>query len=104
MSDVIFQARFGYVDELVRIIKSKYVADDSTMLQLVSIYGEPIAVATTCLEHAKPAPGNVFIKNWSENLGLLKVLQKAGVLGPVIREVSSGFVKVQECQLLMEDD
>lgn len=100
----ILQARFGYVNEPVYIVKKKYRADNSTMLVLNSMSGQVVAVATVCLEYDTPAEGNVFIKDYSENLGMLAMLQKAGIVGPVIREVESGFVKVPECKLLMEDN
>ena len=65
--------------------------------------GQRLAVATVALEEL-PGEGNVFIKDWSENEGILKALQDANVIGPVIRSVRTGFVTVQEVKLLVGEE
>lgn len=83
------------------VIKKTTYSNGSTALLLKSLAGEPLAVATVALE-VLPDDGNVFIKNWSENSGILESLQDAGIIGPVIREVPTGFVAAQEVKLLAE--
>ena len=50
----------------------------------------------------RPAEGNVFIKDWSENEGTLAALQAAGIIGAPVREVKAGFAIAYECPLLVE--
>jgi hypothetical protein len=57
--------------------------------------------ATVALEQL-PAEGHVFIKDWSENSGMLASLQAAGVIGDVVRVIPTGFVVAHEVPLLME--
>jgi hypothetical protein len=87
-----------YIKGEVVIRKSTY-PNGSTALLLDSTNGEPLAVATVALD-VLPDDGNVFIKSWSENEGLLDSLQRAGVVGPVIRSVPTGFVSAQEVKVL----
>lgn len=47
-----------------------------------------------------PAPGHVFIKDWEENEGVRVALEAAGVIGPAVREIPSGFVTVTEHKIL----
>lgn len=87
-----------YVNEEVIIRKASY-SNGTTALILMGETGERLAVATVALD-VLPGEGNVFVKNYSENEGILESLQKAGVVGPVIRDVPTGFVTVQEVKLL----
>lgn len=66
--------------------------------------GERLFIATICLASydEKPSEGNVFIKDYSENEGVLNALQKAGIVGDVIRSIPAGYVTVYECKLLVE--
>jgi|688.fasta_scaffold963504_1 hypothetical protein len=82
------------------VIKRATYPNGSTALLLESTTGESLAVATVALD-VLPDDGNVFIKSWSENEGLLDSLQRAGVVGPVIRSVPTGFVSAQEVKVLV---
>lgn len=88
-----------YISGEVTIQAATY-RDGSTALILLDREGEQLGVATVALDE-KPARGNVFIKDWSENSGLLAALQRAGVVGPVVREVPTGFVTAYEAPLLI---
>lgn len=59
---------------------------------------KPMFRATVCLNE-KPAPGHVFIKDWSENEGVLQALVGAGVIEPPIRSIPTGYVEAFECKL-----
>lgn len=80
--------------------------DGSTALMVYTEDGEPICKATVCMSDSgeKPADGNVFIKDWAENEGVMASLQAAGVIGEVIRSVPAGFCEAQECPLLIDVD
>jgi hypothetical protein len=79
----------------------KQYSNNRTAITLEDADGEPIATATVNLPDEPLEKDEVFIKNWSENEGMLDVLITAGIIGPVIEEVPTGFVKAQKCKLLI---
>lgn len=74
-------------------------ADGSLALEVWSSDHERQLRATVCIQGANVAHGCVLIKDWSENEGILAALQKAGVIEPPERAVSSHFVQAHECRL-----
>lgn len=81
------------------VIRAATYPNGSTALLLLDTDGEQLGVATLALDEL-PGDGNVFIKDWSENSGLLAALQRAGIVGPVIRDIPTGFVTVYEVELI----
>ena len=65
---------------------------------------DPIGVATVNLVGNTPAEGCVWIKNWSENEGVLASLTRAGVIEPTGRTAHTGYVMAHEARLLIDDD
>ena len=62
--------------------------------------GDPIATATVNIPD-EPLPDNhVFIKNWSENEGILDSLVEADYVKPTGRTVNTGYVTAIEAELL----
>jgi len=63
---------------------------------------EPIATATVNLEgQAPPAPnGHVFIKDWSENEGMLEALVTAGIVEDTGNTATTGFVEANLCRYI----
>lgn len=55
---------------------------------------EPVATATVNLPDTIMAAEHVAIKDWSENEGMLKTLQLAGLIGEVDHFQQSGYVLV----------
>ena len=71
-----------------------------TALRLIDAEdGSPRATATVNIPEAKLAANEVMIKGWSENAGMQAALIAAGVIGPQLRSVPTGFVEatVHEC-------
>jgi hypothetical protein len=69
-------------------------------LQLIDANdGDPIATATVNLPDVPAGPNEVFIKDYSENEGMLKALTDAGVIKPTGDSVRSGFVTVPRAEL-----
>ncbi len=62
--------------------------------------GESVAVATVNLPHENLEPGQVFIKDYSENHGMLEALEKAGIVKATGETVHSGFAPVPKAILL----
>ena len=101
----LFHIKSKYADDDVFIEAGRY--HDGTMaIRLVLDTGQPVLVPTVCLSHLniKPAEGNVFIKNWSENEGILESLQESGILGESVAQHKTGFVTADECKLLIPLD
>jgi hypothetical protein len=77
--------------------------DQSIAIRLRNVVThEPIAKATVCLVTygKKPEPLNVFIKDYSENEGMVDALAKAGVILPEpVRVIDLHYVKVGEFML-----
>lgn len=90
-----------YLDDCdATVVYSRYVDGVSPAIQVYDTdTGEALCTASVALDEP-PREGHVFIKNWSENAGVLEGLQKAGVIGEVTREVPSGFVMAKECRLI----
>ena len=60
--------------------------------------GEPFAVATVNIPGLEE--GEVAIKDYSENEGVLKMLFMAGYISEPLRLEESGFVRIPICKLL----
>ena len=59
----------------------------------------PVAVATVSLDESWNKD-EVFIKNYSENEGMLNSLINAGIISNPVRYISSGYVMIPVCKLL----
>lgn len=91
--------RFKHWDCLLR--RDKYLVGDRICLQLVDANnGELIATATVNLPETPLEDGEVFIKDYSENEGMLDALVEAGVVEDTGRRVLSGFVSIPVCRIL----
>ena len=84
-------------------IEQLYYGNDRTALKLLCEDGSPMAVATVNPPDDDLPEGHVFIKNWSENEGMLDALVVAGVVEPTGRTVETGWVHADECKLLIEE-
>lgn len=83
-----------------KIEKGRY-GDGSIALKLVDTNdGSQIAIATVSVPNRYPPEGHVFVKNWSENEGMVAALESAGVVHDTGIRVKTGFVEAHLCQLL----
>lgn len=81
----------------------KYI-DGSIAWQLYDANtGEPLMRATVCLVEKghTPAKGNVFIKDYAENEGLLPALIDGGVVR-VVGTIGADYVIFTECEILID--
>lgn len=85
---------------MCKITKAQY-ANNRTALQLVdSKTGEPIATATVNIPDKHLEENEIFIKNYSENEGMLLALIKAGIVEVTGRSVQSGFVNIPIAKII----
>lgn len=95
--------RIEYKGEDLEVLIDKYAADESApAIQLVDEDGFPYATATVYLEDYDYEPGEVTIKNYSENEGILDVLVENGIVSKMKMLIPSGFVWVPVCDLLYD--
>lgn len=82
----------------VRIERHAY-KDGSPALQVWDEDG-PLATATVYLLGQPASDGCVWIKDWSENEGMLDSLTALGVIEPTGRTTQAGFATAHEARLL----
>ena len=84
------------------VIEQTTYANGRTALILVNPQDREdlVAVATVNLPDVPLKPGEVFIKDYSENQGMLAALEKAGIVQATGQTVQSGFAEVSVAKLL----
>lgn len=83
-------------------IRTGYYVNGNTALQLFSRNDhEPIAVATINLYEKLPQ-NQAYIKDYSENEGMLELLIEAGIVTRVIGFKNSGYITAPLCELDIE--
>ena len=79
---------------------SKYHGNNRTAIKLSDVSdGLPWAVATVNVPDCELESGEVCIKNYSENEGMVQSLMKADIIHAPHRYASSGYVKIPICKL-----
>jgi hypothetical protein len=82
---------------------AKY-ANGQTAIKLIDIAdGFPFATATVCVEDDLLKEGEVAIKNYSENEGILESLIEAEVIDYPHAFIKSTHVEIPICKLLKND-
>jgi hypothetical protein len=83
------------------LMKQHYASNDRVALQLIDKEdGGPVAMATVNIPDAELADGEIIVKNYSENEGMLEALVTAGYAEDTRRSVASGFISAPVCKLL----
>jgi hypothetical protein len=93
------KVRFNGNDYDVRF--EKY-GNGRTAIVLVGSDGEFAAVATVNIPEAQLRPDQVFIKDYSENQGMLAALEKAGIVQATGAYVDCGYASMPVCRLLVD--
>ena len=89
---------------------NKYSKPENHSLQLVSamdddereIHRGELVCTASVNPPVKLRDNEIAIKNWSENEGVLQVLQANGIVSEVRRKVPSGFVLIDICEFYPE--
>lgn len=84
-----------------QILIQRYEQGGSLALQLVDEEGS-IARATANLSNVNLAPGEILIKDYSENEGMLAALITAGVVTDTGRRIRSGHADIPVAKLAPE--
>ena len=79
---------------------AEYFNGRTAIMLVDSFEGEPIATCTVNVPTEPIEEGEVFIKNYSENSGMVESLVEAGVIEPPHRKFPSGFVQIEVCKLI----
>ncbi len=91
-----------FMNTTLELTFARYRAAPQTAIQLYDAEtGEPWCTASVCLPDQEQAPDEVFIKNWSENEGILDALVAGGIVEDTGRVVRSGFAAANVCRLLV---
>lgn len=86
------------------LVYSAYGNNQRTCMYLVDVdTGEIIITATVNISDWLMPAGHVLIKDWSENHGILDVLETAGIVKRTGQMVPSGYVRAHECVLLLTE-
>lgn len=84
----------------------KYADGSTAVLVQDSITGEQLSKATISLiaYGELPAEGNIFVKDYGENEGVVEALHEADIIGQPLRWLDAGYATngVAECELLVE--
>lgn len=86
-----------------------YQVDNRPGLELIDAgddamsLGERVTMASVNLPEVPLAEGEIFIKTWSMNEGVLEQLIAAGVLSDPIELVPTGFTNAARCKILSRE-
>ena len=90
--------RFRQWDCLIE--KAKYGNGRPALILTDSHTGDQVAVATVNLPNESAGKNEVFIKNYSENEGMLVALQAAGIVRATGDFAVTDFALIPRCELL----
>ena len=79
---------------------AKYKNDQVAIKLIDSSDGMPYATATLCVEDNLLKEGEVAIKDYSENEGILNSLIEANIVEPPHAVIQTSFVKIPICKLI----
>jgi len=100
------QADLNQIEVLFRqwkcLVQIRYYDNDRPAIVLTDANDkDTVAVATVNVPECPLEEGEVIIKNYSENEGILKCLIKARVISHPVRFVQTGFTVCPVCMLLL---
>lgn len=88
-----FRLKTKFINELAFIPLGRFYGDGSIAWELMRPDGERLAVATVCMVDygQKPKSEHVFIKNYSENIGVYEALHALGIVGEPYELLDAGY-------------
>ena len=100
MKTYTFETKYGRWHG-VQIVKAIYQETPRLYLGLITQGGEPLADITVWLRESLD-DGEIIVKDWSENEGMAKWLEKNGIANRTGREVQTGYVQAPIMRLTPE--
>lgn len=99
-----FKFKTKYIDEEMAYAMLGRYADGAVAMTIHSaVTDERLVTASVNLSQYGLEPqkfDNIFVKDWSENEGVLKALLQAGVVSEPVRVVEFGYVEACEVSIL----
>ncbi len=92
------KVRFKFKDYEGNLVPRKY-PNGRLAIEFVDDDGGCITVCSINLPNEDLDEGQIFIKDWSENEGMLEALLEAGVVIFTGERVPSGYVQAPKCRL-----
>ena len=84
--------------------KGEYQNGGLALILIGDEHGELVTVASINVPEFDLPEGTIFIKDWSENAGILETLENAGVIKDTGETVPSGFVNAKLCTLIIDPE
>jgi hypothetical protein len=78
-------------------------ANGNNAITLADTQGEMYATASVNVPGVELESNEVLIKNYSENEGILEMLEEAGYVERTGRYVQSGFVNIPICKIIKHE-
>ena len=94
--------KLNFLGEDCHVELNRYQNGRLAICLVISKDGEPMTTATVNLPEIPLLDGFVFIKNYSENEGILDLFLKAGIVDEVMGHVPMGFVIIPICSINKE--
>ena len=93
----------SFVSNLKLTVRLKQYSNGGTAIILDNdAYDDRYCVASIWIQNACQE-GEVAIKDWSENEGVMKALMDGGIIGPKKTSIQCGFAEATIHDLLIED-
>ncbi len=87
-----------FMGETCTVVRAQY-PNGRTALRLVSVTGEPLAMATVNIPEVELDADLVIIKDHSENAGMVDALVAGGIVSEPVSLVEAPFVTYPVCRL-----
>lgn len=96
-----FTFKAGYGQQYTGVISRTRYQDGSLCMRLIDPETGEVIANITCALDTPPPFGHIYVKDWSENVGMMRSLMDAGIVEQkVAGYVPSGYVMVPVCKLV----
>lgn len=94
-----FKSPYGSENYTLQVKYSKYANGQRRMQLIDCIDGLPYCTVSVSHEDIDESAGEILVKNYSENEGVLSFLLENGIVNPPHRYINSGYVKMPVCTI-----
>jgi len=86
----VYDIKSAYCKARCTLYKGEY-GNGRIALQFINVEGEPELTASVNMVELPCPEGHTWIKDWSENEGILQELRRHGIVGPAELEADNAF-------------